>query len=273
MSISSDLVRTTPQLCLSQLWQWSDLPNVALDHVALPGREQVAQSSFAVDAAAQSTIAASALAACELGFARGVSRQSVTVDLKHAIAQCKTWFSLDGKVPELWDRFSGGWVRVHANFAHHRDGALRLLGLEPENTSREQAECAMLDWKAADFETAAALRGLLATALRSFDEWDATEQGRAVAALPLFRITKLGDAKPLTMPALDETQLPLEGVRVLDLTRILAGPVAGADLACFGADVMLVNAPHLPNIEALAETSRGKRSVHIDLRESPVSWI
>jgi CoA-transferase family III len=267
---------TTSQshLSLSQLWQWSDLPTAALDHVLFLGLEPVAKSSFAVDAAAQSTIAASALAACELGFVRGVNRQSVTVDRKHAVAQCKTWFSLDGKVSELWDRFSGlypakdGWVRVHANFAHHRDGALRLLGLESANTSREQAERAMLNWRAVDFETAAAQHGLVATALRSFDEWDATEQGKAVAALPLFRMKKVGDAKPLPIPALKETQLALEGVRVLDLTRILAGPVAGADLACFGADVMLVNSPHLPNIEALAETSRGKRSVHVDLRNS-----
>jgi len=57
-----------------------------------------------------------------------------------------------------------------------------------------------------------------------------------------------------------------QGLRVLDLTRVLAGPVGGRALAAYGADVMLVNAPHLPNIEAIADTSRGKRSVHIDLR-------
>ena len=53
---------------------------------------------------------------------------------------------------------------------------------------------------------------------------------------------------------------------MLDLTRILAGPVGGKALAAYGADVMLVNAPHLPNIAAIADTSRGKLSTHLDLR-------
>src|SRR5207244_380319 len=77
---------------------------------------------------------------------------------------------------------------------------------------------------------------------------------------------RIGDAPPLQLPPLREEQRPLEGVRVLDLTRILAGPVGGKALAAYGADVMLVNSPHLPNIEAIADTSRGKRSAHVDLR-------
>jgi hypothetical protein len=175
-------------------------------------------------------------------------------------------------VPEAWDAFSGvyrasdGWVRVHANFAHHRVGALRLLGLDPAGAKRSDAESAMLAWKALDFEQAAADAGLVATALRSFDEWDATPQGIAVAKQPLFTIDRIGDADPIALDALGEAQRPLEGIRVLDLTRILAGPVGGRALAAYGADVMLVNSPNLPNIEAIADTSRGKRSVHVDLR-------
>ena len=83
--------------------------------------------------------------------------------------------------------------------------------------------------------------------------------------LPYDEDARIGEAPPLSLPALTERQRPLEGVRVLDLTRILAGPVGGRALAAYGADVMLVNAPHLPNIEAIADTSRGKRSVHVDL--------
>jgi crotonobetainyl-CoA:carnitine CoA-transferase CaiB-like acyl-CoA transferase len=79
-------------------------------------------------------------------------------------------------------------------------------------------------------------------------------------------ITRIGDASPLVMPPLRENQRPVEGIRVLDLTRILAGPVGGRALAAYGADVLLVNAPHLPNIEAIADTSRGKRSALVDLR-------
>nr|WP_236599796.1 CoA transferase [Ramlibacter alkalitolerans] len=248
------------------------MPEEALSFADLTGTDPVFPSSFRVAAAAQSTIAAAALAACELGHVRGTPRQRVAVDAQHAAAECLGWFSLDGREPQLWDRFSGlyrardGWVRVHANFRHHREGALRLLGVDPETSDRGAAEAAMAQWEALAFEQAAADAGLVATALRSFAQWDATEQGRAIAAQPLFTLTRIADAPPRPLPPLGLAQRPLEDVRVLDLTRILAGPVGGRALAAYGADVMLVNAPHLPNIEAIADTSRGKRSVLLDLR-------
>jgi crotonobetainyl-CoA:carnitine CoA-transferase CaiB-like acyl-CoA transferase len=257
---------------LHDLWRQAGLPADALPLARLTGADPVLPSSFAVGAAAQGSIAAAALAACELGHARGVPRQAVAVDMRHAALECTGWFSLDGRVPELWDAFSGlyrtsdGWVRIHANFAHHREGALRLLGLDPATAVRADAEAAMAGWRALDFEEAAAARGLVATALRRFDEWDATPQGRAIAAQPLFTIERIGDAAPLALPPLREDQRPLAGLRVLDLTRILAGPVGGRALAAYGADVLLVNSPRLPNIEAIADTSRGKLSTHVDLR-------
>ena len=110
----------------------------------------------------------------------------------------------------------------------------------------------------------------LAEALRGFAQWDASEQGQTIARQPLLSIERIGDAPPLRLPevqAPSQTALPLQGLRVLDLTRILAGPVAGRALAACGADVLLVNAPHLPNIESIADTSRGKLSTHLDLRE------
>ena len=257
---------------LAGLWQLAGLPRDALASAVLTGHDPVLPSSFAVGTAAQASIAAAALAACELGHARGVGRQQVSVDMDHAALECTGWFSLDGVVPRQWDPFSGlyrcadGWVRVHANFIHHREGALRLLELDPALASRADAEAAMLHWQATDFETAAANAGLVATALRSFEQWDATPQGKAVARQPLFSIDRIGDASPLSLPALSPSARPLSDVRVLDLTRILAGPVSGRALAFYGADVMLVNSPALPNIEAIAETSRGKLSAHVDLR-------
>lgn len=257
---------------LASLWQLARLPGEALDCAVLSGSDPVWPSSFAVAAAAQATIAAAALAACEVGHVRGVPRQQVTVDATHAAAECLGWFSLDGRVPDPWDRFSGlyrtadGWVRLHANFAHHRDGALRLLGLDPAVAERADAERAFLAWNAQAFEQAAADAGLVAAAVRSFADWDASDAGRAVAAQPLFTITRIGDAPPQALPSLGTGQRPLEGLRVLELTRILAGPVGGRALAAYGADVMLVNAPHLPNIDAIADTSRGKRSALVDLR-------
>lgn len=257
---------------LQSIWAAGGLPDDALSHAVLTGGDPVLPSSFAVGTAAQSTIAAAALAACEFAHSRGQARQQVSVDMTHAALECSGWFSLDGRVPEIWDQFSGlyrcadGWVRIHANFAHHRDGALRLLGLAPERAQRADAERAMLAWKALDFEQAAADAGLVVAAFRSFDVWDRHPQGQAVAALPLMRFERIGDAPPRELPALNGDARPLTGVRALDLTRILAGPVCGRALGAYGADVMLVNSPHLPNIESIADTSRGKLSTHIDLR-------
>lgn len=261
-----------PREALAGLWQLAGLPGEALRFANLTGQDPVLPSSFAVGTAAQASIAAAALAACELGHLRGAPRQQVSVDMAHAALECTAWFSIDGRVPELWDKFSGlyrcadGWVRIHANFAHHRDGALRLLGLDPAIADRADAEKVMLGWRATDFEDAAARANLAATALRAFDQWDATAQGQAVAGQPLLSIERIGEAPALALPELQAHQRPLEGVKVLDLTRILAGPVGGKALAAYGADVMLVNAPHLPNIEAIADTSRGKRSALADLR-------
>ena len=277
---------------LADLWQLGGLPADALRHAVLTGSDPAFPSSFAVGTAAQASIAAAALAACELGHWRGQARQDVAVDMAHAALECTGWFSLDGKVPELWDKFSGlyacadGWVRIHANFAHHREGALRLMGLSPETATRADAERMLLTWRATDFEQAAADAGLVAAALRSFEAWDAHPQGRAVATLPLMTFERIGDAPPnsasselasappstprhaapVALPPLGPLDRPLSGLRVLDLTRILAGPVCGRALAAYGADVMLVNAPHLPNIESIADTSRGKLSAHVDLR-------
>jgi crotonobetainyl-CoA:carnitine CoA-transferase CaiB-like acyl-CoA transferase len=257
---------------LAAVWQFGQMPPEALDHASLSGADPVLPSSFAVGTAAQVPIAAAALAACELGHARGQARQGVRVDMLHAALECVGWFSVDGRVPEMWDKFSGlyrcadGWVRVHANFAHHRDGALRLLGLAPESAQRADAERALLTWRALEFEQAAAERGLVVAALRRFDEWDQHPQGQAIAAQPLISFERIGDAPPYRLPRLAGDQRPLSGLRVLDLTRILAGPACGRALAAYGADVMLVNAPHLPNIESIASTSRGKLSAHVDLR-------
>ena len=263
-----------PPGVLADLWALSGLDPAALSHAVLTGLDPVMPSSFAVGTAAQTTIAAAALAACELGHVRGQARQTVSVDMTHAALECTGWFSLNGKVPEMWDKFSGayrcadGWVRIHTNFAHHREGALRLMGLDAATATRADAEAVMLTRSARAFEQAAADAGLVVAALRSFDEWDQSLQGQAVALQPLMCFEKIGEAPPLALPPLQAAHRPLHGLRVLDLTRILAGPVCGRALAAYGADVMLVNAPHLPNIDSIADTSRGKLSCHLDFRQA-----
>ena len=261
---------------LVPIWRSAGLPEASLQQLSLTGLEPALPSSFAVGSAAQTTLAAAALAATELGRHRNGVQQQVQVDMRRAALECFGHFRINGRVPEAWDKIAGlylceggGWVRLHTNFAHHRDGVLRLLGLAAgPDTTREAVAAALLKWRAHDFEDAAAQAGLVVAALRSFAEWDRHPQSAAVAGEPLVAIEKIGEAAPLVWPALSPEARPLEGLRVLDLTRILAGPVAGRTLAAYGADVLLVNAPHLPNIEAIIDTSRGKLSALADLREA-----
>lgn len=229
-------------------------------------------SSFAVGTAAQASIAASALAAAELWHLSCGRRQLVSVDMRHAAIEFRSerYFRVDGKTPaEIWDKIAGTyrcgdgrWVRLHTNFPHHRDGVLALLGCDYD---RGAVQRALQNWRADALEEAAARAGLVVTAQRSFEAWDRHPQGAAVAALPIFSIERIGDAPREPLPP---GPRPLSGVRVLDLTRIIAGPVCGRTLAAHGADVLLVTASHLPAIEPLViDTGRGKLSCRIDLRE------
>ena len=274
---SGDPALVPSATALADLWRLGGLDPAALAHAWLNGAEPVLPTSFAVGTAAQVAIAAAALATAELRHQRGQARQAVAVDMREAALECSGWFSLNGQVPSAWDKFSGlyacgpggrgGWVRIHTNFHHHRTGVLRLLGCPGEELAqRADIEAALQSWTAKDFEEAAAKAGLVVAAVRSFSEWDEHPQGKAVASLPLISIERIGDAPARALVPLMATDRPLHGVRVLDLTRVLAGPVAGRTLAAYGADVMLVNAPHLPNIDSIAETSRGKLSAHVDLR-------
>ncbi|RKQ73856.1 CoA transferase [Oceanibaculum indicum] len=262
---------TSPSEALAGLWRLLGQPEAALSRVTLTGAEPALPSSFAVGTAAQASIAASALAAAELDRLRSGREQSVSVDMRHAAVEFRSERYLrvgGGPAPELWDSIAGTyrcgdgrWVRLHTNFPHHRDGVLAILGCAGERVAVAEA---LKGWKAEAFEHQAAEARLVVTAMRSFAEWDAHPQGQAVAALPVMSLEKIGDAPPLTLPP-DER--PLSGVRVLDLTRIIAGPVAGRTLAAHGADVLLVTAPHLPSVEPLViDTGRGKRTTQLDLR-------
>ena len=257
---------------LEGVWKLAALDGEALARVTLTGRDPVLPSSFRVGAAAQASIAAAGLAAAEIFRLPTGRAQAVSVDMRHVAAEFRSerYLRIDGAPSaELWDPIAGAyrcgdgrWVRLHTNFPHHRDGVLKLLGCAYDQAAVAQA---LLGWKAEAFEGAAAEAGLVVAMMRTFAEWDAHPQGRAVAALPLFTMDRIGDAPPTPLPA--GGARPLSGLRALDLTRVIAGPVCGRTLAAHGADVLRVTAPHLPAIEALdVDTGRGKLSTQLDLR-------
>jgi crotonobetainyl-CoA:carnitine CoA-transferase CaiB-like acyl-CoA transferase len=269
------MTSTTSQSALEQIWQTSGIGPAALDQIDLPEQAQIFPSSFATGTAAQASIGAAALAAETLYFARNGQHQTIEVTKPAAERECTGFFTYNGEVPNAWEKFSGlyetndGHVRIHANFEHHRDGVLALLNLPAANqVEREDVSAALLQWSAESFESAAAAKGLVVSMVRTFDEWDQHPHAIATRALPLLSIRQIGAAEPRPLSPSTLTQRPLEGVRVLDLTRILAGPICGRTLAAYGADVMLINSPELPNISSIIDTSRGKRSVHLDLQQA-----
>ena len=262
-----------PSKVLADLWRAAGHPDDPLGAVRLTGAEPVFPSSFLVGTAAQATIAAATLAAAELWRLRTGRQQRVSVDMRDAAIEFRSehYLQINGKPVEdhrdktagLYRCGDGRWVRAHTNLPHHRAGLLKLLGCDYDRAAVQRK---MEGWQAEALETAAAEAGLVLTATRSFAEWDAHPQGVAVAGLPPFLIERIGDAPPRPLPAADR---PLAGVKVLDLTRVIAGPVCGRTLAAHGADVLLVTAKHLPAMEPLViDNGRGKLSTSLDLREA-----
>jgi len=255
------------------LWRGAGLDEAALRDISFTGAEPVLPSSFAVGTAAQATIGAAALAAAELWRLRSGRRQHVTVDMRAAAIEFRSerYLRVDGKVPKdyfdaiagLYRCGDGRWVRLHTNLPHHCSGLLELLGCDHDRAAVART---LQDWRGEDLEGAAAAAGLVVTACRSFAEWDAHPQGRALAHFPLFSIERIGDAPVEPLPA---AARPLSNIKVLDLTRIIAGPVCGRTLAAHGADVLLVTAKHLPGmLPLIIDTGRGKLSTALDLRQA-----
>ncbi len=264
---------TSSHSALRQIWTGIGGNADAPELIEFTGSDPVLPSSFKVGTAAQVAIGGAALAALELYRQRTGIAQRASVNMLHAGIECRSerYFQVNGApAPELWDSLSGAypcgdgrWVRLHTNFAHHRQGVLRLLQCEG---TREAVAAALLKWNAADFESAATDARMVVAMMRTFAEWDAHPQSGAVASQPLIQLTQSGDASPRS---LCKASRPLEGVRVLELTRIIAGPVCGRTLAAHGADVLRVIGPHVPTIDSLdIDTGRGKRSAFADLNSA-----
>src|SRR5437879_446624 len=261
----------SPCEILEAIWTSAGGDASALDAVALTGKEPQLPSSFRVAAAAQASIAAAGLAAAQIWKLRSGQSQDVAVDMPHAVVECRSerYLRVDGKPPPpAWDAIAGiyktrdqRFVRLHTNFRHHRDAVGKTLDCKPE---RDDVQAALMQWDGEAFETAAYAGGCVVAMMRPYDEWSDLPHAKALAALPPIRIEKIGEAAPKPWPAGDR---PLAGLRVLDLSRVIAGPVAGRTLAAHGADVLLISGPDLPAIPWLTiDNGRGKLTSFVELK-------
>ena len=243
------------------------LPASARARLALVGDEAL-PSAFRVTDLAAGTIGVAALAVSEL-VAGTTAAPRVTVDRRLA----SLWFGTSivptgWSLPALWDAVAGdyrtrdGWIRLHTNAPAHRDAALRVLGCVAERTTVADA---VSRYDADALEDAIVDAGGCAATMRSGAAWDAHPQGLAVAAEPLIDVVREASGEPGDWRP--DPARPLGGLRVLDLTRVLAGPIATRFLAGYGAEVLRIDPPHWDEPGVIPDVTLGKRCARLDLED------
>ncbi|WP_228920908.1 CoA transferase [Streptomyces sp. DH20] len=259
---------------LASFWSGLGGDPALLSRVSAVERPGVLPSRLPVREFAGACVGVCALAAAELAARRTGDGEvpAVRVD-DGAVATAfvsERHLRTDGRAAEsfaplsrFW-RTADGWVRTHANYPHHRARLLTALGV-PEDPDAVAAVLARRS--AREVEETVTAAGGLAVALRTPEEWAAHGQAAAVARLPLVERVRL-DAAPARefTAAGGDPLLPAAGLRVLDLTRVVAGPVATRTLALLGADVLRLDPPGLPELpDQHTDTGFGKRSALVDL--------
>lgn len=238
----------------------------------ITGKDPVFASRFALAEATTAVLAACAGGAAACWELRTGRPQNVHVAVQHAAATLQSVIiqRVNGNpVPLASDALNdffqtrdGRWIHLLGEFPHLIDGTLQVLGCALEAS---QIANAVAKWDAFGLEDALAAAGMCGVVTRTAAEWAEHPQARALETAGPVEIVRFGHCDPKPFK---QGEQPLSGVRVLDLTRVLAGPSNGKILAQYGADVMLVSSPSLPNIEAcVIDTGAGKRSAFLDLND------
>jgi hypothetical protein len=247
--------------------------------VDITGADPVFSTSFKIGETCATVLAGVGVAASDIWALKTGRRQNAGIDARHAAAALRSanYLQRPGpagafgplvnehqaamhKITQPWPTKDGRWFLPHFGLPHLRDRVLGVLRCEPTPDSVGKA---VAGWDALDLEAAIDEARACGAMVRSNVEWLDHAHGQVLNAKPIVEITKIADSDPKPLPQGDR---PLSGVRVLDLTRILAGPIAARTLAEHGADVLMVAAEHLPQIaEHVMDTSHGKRSCFLDL--------
>ena len=235
--------------------------------------DPILPTPFKITETGTASLAAVGLAACDLWELRTGRRQKVAIDTRQATASLRsgTYLVMEGKpvdfgrneIRGVYPAKNGRWSYLHCNFPNHRAAALKVLGV-PEDP--EAVRKAVLQWDALELEEAIIAEKGAGGMVRTMEEWARHPQAAAIASLPLMEIVKIADSPKEELPKGDR---PLSGVRVLDLTRVIAGPTCARTLAEHGAEVLKITGAHLPSLGRQEyDTGHGKLSAHLDLRET-----
>lgn len=241
--------------------------------LAVEGEDPVLETPFHLGEGAAVALGLVGQEADRIWQMRGGRRQSLRLDIRHAAASLRSYEHVKvGRaeplpprnpppVTAIYEGSDGRFIHLHGSFTH-APGILEELGLDGTAT-REDIADAVKRRSAWELEDALAARGLCNAVCRTNDEWLAHPQGRLLATKPVVEVVKIGDGPPQPLP---EGERPLSGIRVLDLTRVLAGPTCARTLAEHGADVLHIASPSLPTVERFEmDTGHGKRQAYLDL--------
>jgi crotonobetainyl-CoA:carnitine CoA-transferase CaiB-like acyl-CoA transferase len=243
--------------------------------VRITGRDPIWGARYPIGEATAVLLAAIGVAVNDLWELRTGRRQQVHADVRRAAGSLRGHYFqlLDGQEtprdehPEIVysDRFQcrdGRWIQLHGGFPHLGQGTSKVIGSTAHTV--ESIAAAVARWDSQALEDALAEAGMCGVICRSGEEWRATEQGKALLALPPVEVVKLADGDPVPLTA--DGDRPLAGLNVLDLTRVLAGPASARTLAEHGADVLHITSPKLPSVPPyVLATNPGKRSAYLDL--------